>query len=199
MNENYMDEPQKSGTALKVVLIIITVIAVVAAVAMGLLYYNATSTLDAIRTKNEALVDTTNQAEEKAEELQLQIEEYEAEIEDLTAQVEDLQAQLDAMVPLVSGENEGEGEGEESSTTAIDLSGAGLSVTPKTLYDEGVEYEVDVAGLNLRSGPGTTYNILTSVNKDAVVTAYAEDGEWLLVRTEAGDYGWVKTSYVTEK
>lgn len=198
MNENYMDEPKKSGTALKVVLIIITVIAVVAAVAMGLLFYNASSTLDMVREKNDALTEEKEKAEATAEELQIQITEYETEIADLTTQLEELQEQLDSMVPTVNG-GEGEGEGTEGGKTTIDLSGANLSVTPDELYEEGVAYEVDVAALNLRSGPGTTYNILSSVNKDASVTAYAEDGEWLLVCTADNDYGWVKASFVTKK
>lgn len=56
MND-YMDEPRRSGTVLKVVLIIITIIAVVAAVAMGLLFYNAKSSVDSFRERNDALSD----------------------------------------------------------------------------------------------------------------------------------------------
>ena len=29
--------------------------------------------------------------------------------------------------------------------------------------------------------------------------AYAEDGDWLLIRTELGGYGWIKNTLVTKK
>ena len=62
MND-YMDEPRRSGTVLKVVLIIITIIAVVAAVAMGLLFYNAKSSVDSFRERNDALSDELKKAQ----------------------------------------------------------------------------------------------------------------------------------------
>ena len=55
MNETIVAQPKKSGTFLKVVLIIITIISVIAAVAMGLLYYNAITNLELVREKNVAL------------------------------------------------------------------------------------------------------------------------------------------------
>ena len=78
--DNY-EEPRKSGTVLKVILIIITVIAVVAAVAMGLLYYNATSTLKLIREKNTSLTERLNDYKTQVEEFDTKKEEYEKQIE----------------------------------------------------------------------------------------------------------------------
>ena len=112
--DNY-EEPRKSGTVLKVILIIITVIAVVAAVAMGLLYYNATSTLELIREKNTSLTESLNDYKTQVEEFDTQKEEYEKQIEDLTAQLEEAQSAIQA--PDLNG------EGEEQSKPAIDLSG----------------------------------------------------------------------------
>lgn len=199
MNENYMEESKKSGTALKVTLIIITVVAVVAAVAMGLLFYNAKSNLDLFRERNNALSEERKKDQEKITQYEEQINEYETKITDLTQQLQDAQEQLELMVPEVNDpDNEG-GEG-TSSGDIIDLSNnTSLSVKPKSFYEKGVEYTVAVAGLNVRSGPGTTYNSLASVSLNNTVTAYAEEGDWLLVSYKDNAYGWVKSSFVTKK
>ena len=189
--DNY-EEPRKSGTVLKVILIIITVIAVVAAVAMGLLYYNATSTLKLIREKNTSLTESLNDYKTQVEEFDTKKEEYEKQIEDLTAQLEEAQSAIQA--PDLNG------EGKEQNKPAIDLSGnKSLSVKPDKLFDEGVAYTVNTDGLNLRSGPSTTYQIITSASKGNSVTAYAQDGDWLLITTDGTTFGWVKSTYITKK
>lgn len=199
MNENYMEESRKSGTALKVTLIIITVIAVVAAVAMGLLFYNAKSNLDLFRERNNALSEERKKDQTKITQYEEQIDEYEAKITELTQQLQDAQEQLDLMKPEINDpDNEG-GEG-TSSNQIIDLSGnTDLAVKPTSFYDKGVEYTVAVAGLNVRSGPGTTYKPLASINLNSSITAYAEDGDWLLVSYKDNAYGWVKNSFVTKE
>ena len=197
MNENYMDETKKSGTVLKVVLIIITVFSVVAAVAMGLLYYNAKSNLDMFRERNNALSDERKKAVEQVAAYEGQINEYEKQITDLTKQLEDAQAQLEMMEPTV---NDPDNPDTAATNQIIDLSdNKDLSVKPSEFYDKGVDYKVAVGGLNVRSGPGTTYKTLASINLDNTVTAYAEDGDWLLVSYKDNGYGWVKSSFVTKK
>lgn len=220
MNENY-EQPKKSGTVMKVVLVIITLIAVVAAAAMGLLYYNATTNLELVREKNEALGIDRDKYKELAAAYEKELEGYEAEIADLTAQLAEAQAIVEA--PTLAGQQtttttpstEGEGETttteQTTTTTPADSDGEEavvnlnsvktLDVKPanKDLYEKGVEYKCIVAGLNLRSGPSTSYRQVGSVSKDAVLTAYAEDGEWLLVKTSGDVYGWVKNNYVSKK
>lgn len=191
--DNY-DEPKRSGTALKVVLIIITVIAVVAAVALGLLYYNATNTLEVVREKNTALSEELQGYRDDAAKYEETVAGYEQQIADLTKQLEE--AQSSVVPPNVDGGD----EEEPSKKPVVDLSGnKALSVKPDELYDAGVEYTVKAAGLNLRSGPNTTYKIITSVNKGDTVTAYAEDGDWYLVTTDGATFGWVKNSFVDKK
>lgn len=196
MND-YMDEPKKSGTVLKVVLIIITVIAVVAAVAMGLLFYNAKSNLEMFRERNNALSEERKKAVEQVSQFEGQISEYEKQIADLTQQLEDAQAQLELMVPSVNDPDNPDATGTDA---IIDLSNnQDLSVKPSSFFDEGVDYTVSVKGLNIRSGPGTTYKQLASVNQNSTVTAYAEQDDWLLVSYKDNAYGWVKASFVTKK
>ncbi len=217
MNENYNEEPKKSGTVLKVILIIITLISLVAAAAMGLLYYNATTNLGLVREKNEALGVDRDKYKTLAAEYEAQIGEFEQEIADLSKQLSEAQAMVE--MPTIAGQEtqtstEAKTEGGETKTEGEETTKAPedgqegvvnlnnvktLDVKPAKLYDAGKEYTVIVAGLNLRSGPATSYRIVESVSKNAVVTAYAEDGEWLMVKTEDGTYGWAKSNFVKAK
>jgi len=214
MNENY-EQPKKSGTVLKVILVIITLIAVVAAAAMGLLYYNATTNLELVREKNEALGIDRDKWKELAGEYEAQITEYEEEIKDLANQLAEAQSVIEA--PTLAGQQtttttpNGDGTTTQQPSTPADTDGQeavvnlnGVNTLDKKpsndkLYDEGVEYKCIVKGLNLRSGPGTNYRQVGSVSKDAVVTAYSADGDWLLVKTDKGVFGWVKNNYVAKK
>lgn len=212
MNENYNEEPKKSGTVLKVILIIITLISLVAAAAMGLLYYNATTNLGLVREKNEALGVDRDKYKTLAAEYEAQIGEFEQEIADLSKQLSEAQAMVE--MPTVAGqENQTEGsdaatpEGgedtkapEDGQEGVVNLNNVKeLAVKPAELYDAGKEYKVIVAGLNLRAGPSTQYKINKSVSKDAVVTAYADKDGWYMVKSEDGTYGWVQGNYIKAK
>ena len=73
-----------------------------------------------------------------------------------------------------------------------------LSVKPDSIYDAPqTKYIAASTGLNMRSGPGDSYDILTSANRATEVQAAAEQGEWTLIIV--GDQaGWVKTSYLSD-
>lgn len=213
MDENTVVQPKKSGTFLKVVLIIITLIAVVAAAAMGLLYYNAITNLELVREKNVALGEDRDKYKEQAAEYELQIAGYEQEIADLTKQLAESQAIMET--PTIAGQEDDvdgstdtsvtteakeEAEANAGKVTLDDLKDVKtLDVKPDKLFDEGVEYVVTVKGANMRSGPSTNNRTVLSVYKDNVVTAYAEDGDWLLVRNDAGGFGWIKNTLVAKK
>lgn len=210
MNENTVAQPKKSGTFLKVVLIIITLISVVAAAAMGLLYYNAITNLELVREKNVALGEDRDKYKEQAAEYEVQIAGYEQEIEDLTKQLAESQAILET--PTLAGQETdvdgsddtnvtGDAAAEEAAKAdTIDLTNVKtLDVKPDTLFEEGVQYTVTVKGANLRSGPSTNNRTVFSAYKDNVLTAYAEDGDWLLVRNDSGGWGWIKNTLVAKK
>ena len=55
---------------------------------------------------------------------------------------------------------------------------------------------VTATTLNVRSGPGTQYKIITTVNKNAYIRVFAGVGDWYVVQVE-GDYiGAVSKKYV---
>ncbi len=206
MNETIVEQPKKSGTFLKVVLIIITIISVIAAVAMGLLYYNAVTNLELVREKNVALGEDRDKYKEQAAEYEVQITEYEQEIADLTKQLAESQAILETPV-LAGQETDVDGSTNTNVTVEVeqakkkpDLSNVKtLDVKPDQLYEEGVAYTVSVKGANLRSGPSTDYRTVLSVYQGNVVTAYAESGEWLMVQNSYGGFGWIKNTLVTKQ
>ena len=77
----------------------------------------------------------------------------------------------------------------------------GLSVQPTTYYNEGEQPSYTTpgdSGMNLRAGPGTDYDKVTSVPAGTGVTALGtnEDGSWVVVNY-AGKYGWLKTEFLS--
>ena len=217
MNDNYIEEPKKSGTVLKVFLIIITMIAVVAAAALGLLYYNASTNLDLVREKNEALGLDRDKYKTLAADYEKQIGEFEEEISDLSKQLAEAQAMVE--MPSVAGVNgtpEAKPEETEEPTETeapaepepaasedgqegiVNLNNVKtLDVKPAKLYDEGKQYKViPENGVTMRSGPGQNYRRVGGLDKNEVVTAYAEDGEWFMVQSDDGTFCWLKSNFL---
>ncbi|MGB3298348.1 MAG: SH3 domain-containing protein [Phormidesmis sp.] len=55
------------------------------------------------------------------------------------------------------------------------------------------------SNLNLRSGPGTSYDSIGGVGIDESVTVLEEDSNWLKVQLSDGLEGWVSSSFVTKE
>ncbi|MBM6723520.1 SH3 domain-containing C40 family peptidase [Pseudoflavonifractor phocaeensis] len=56
--------------------------------------------------------------------------------------------------------------------------------------------ETDGSPLNVRSGPGTDYDKVTSLNDGAVVTIVGIDNGWYKVKTSGGSVGYVSSDYM---
>ena len=56
--------------------------------------------------------------------------------------------------------------------------------------------ETDGSPLNVRSGPGTDYDKVTSLNDGAVVTIVGIDNGWYKVKTSGGSVGYVSSEYM---
>jgi uncharacterized coiled-coil protein SlyX len=52
---------------------------------------------------------------------------------------------------------------------------------------------------NVREGPGTTFRIVYTVERGALLVAYSYAGEWLRVNDDAGRSGWVHLSLVQRR
>ncbi|MGE5613783.1 MAG: SH3 domain-containing protein [Bacillota bacterium] len=56
---------------------------------------------------------------------------------------------------------------------------------------------VNVAVLNVRSGPGTTTSIIAKLVKNETVTIISKSGDWYKIKTSKGQTGYVMGKYVT--
>lgn len=204
MDENIIvEQPKKSGTFLKLVLIIITLISVIAAAALGLLYYNAITNLELVREKNIELGEDRDKYKAQAAEYELQIVQFEQEIADLSKQIAESQALLET--PVIAGQV-GDTDGgsatttaspEDAKITAADLANEStLDVKPKELFSEPVQYKVIKKGINMRSGPSTNNRTVQSAYSGNILTAYAQEGDWLCLKTEKGVFGWVRNDMI---
>ena len=53
--------------------------------------------------------------------------------------------------------------------------------------------------LNLRSGPGTSYDTIGGVGINESITVLEEDSSWLKVQLSDGTEGWISSGYVTRQ
>jgi len=70
-----------------------------------------------------------------------------------------------------------------------------LGDSAKQVQQEGTT----TANLNLRSGPGITYKVLSVLPKGSGLTALTQSGSWYQVKTPAGKSGYVHSGYVKLK
>jgi len=52
---------------------------------------------------------------------------------------------------------------------------------------------------NIRSGPGTSYSVVTTVSQGTEVTILATEGNWYKVQLDNGTIGYIAKSLVTVK
>ena len=103
-------------------------IAVVAAAAMGLLYYNAVTNLELVREKNVALGEDRDKYKEQAAEYEVQITEYEQEIADLTKQLAESQALVET--PTLAGQ-ETDVDGSDNTNVTTDAKAEAAELAKK--------------------------------------------------------------------
>lgn len=53
-------------------------------------------------------------------------------------------------------------------------------------------------GVNLRTGPGTSYDKIVSLSKGAKVKIWSESGNWYYVTTSGNAKGWMSKNYISE-
>jgi N-acetylmuramoyl-L-alanine amidase len=74
-----------------------------------------------------------------------------------------------------------------------------LSIPPTTILAENSKVVINVDSLNVRSGPGLSYNLVSSVNRNEEYEVLAKDGEWIQIKISNSIKGWVASWLVTEK
>ena len=93
------------------------------------------------------------------------------------------------------------GTGESSGSSAASASWLNLSghdevkVKPTVLLD-GFVTNYTTAGVNMRSGPATSYDRITTVDYGEEVQVAAREDNWSFVKYE-NKYGWISSDYLT--
>lgn len=78
----------------------------------------------------------------------------------------------------------------------LDLTGhSEASVKPKSVYDKYYVYYT-TAGVNLRAGPGTSYDKVRLVDLGTEVKAAAKQDGWTFVSV-GGKFGWINSDYLS--
>lgn len=131
----------------------------------------------------------------------------EKEVRELTQSVGDLEAQVSAAEKRIasltapktdapSGETDPQAGGAATNSSWLDLSGhSEVDITPTNLLDAYAAYYT-TAGVNLRSGPATSYTRITTVDAGAKVDVAARDGNWSFARV-GNKFGWINSDFLS--
>ena len=80
----------------------------------------------------------------------------------------------------------------------LDLTGhSEVTVLPEKVFNEYASYYT-TAGVNLRSGPSTSYGKAQLVDRGTKVKAAAKEGNWTFVSV-GSKFGWISSDYLSTK
>ena len=137
---------------------------------------------------------------------QTQVEELQAQLKEQEEKQSRSDAELPALDDKLDGEDTPAADPNENSTAAdskwkidwLDLTGhTELTVLPEKVFSDYTAYYA-TAGVNLRSGPGTSYAKIQLVDRGTRVKAAAKEGDWTFVQV-GSRYGWIKSDYLGTK
>ena len=140
-------------------------------------------------------------AETQVEELQEQVKKLEEEkkaAEDAANEPDDKLPGED--MPAIDPKENTESDTSASKTKVgwLDLTGhSEVTVLPEKVFNEYASYYT-TAGVNLRSGPSTSYSKVQLVDRGTKVKAAAKEGNWTFVSV-GSKFGWISSDYLSTK
>ena len=72
-----------------------------------------------------------------------------------------------------------------------------VTVLPEKVFSEYASYYT-TAGVNLRSGPSTSYGKVQLVDRGTKIKAAAKEGNWTFVSV-GSKFGWISSDYLSTK
>lgn len=130
------------------------------------------------------------------------LKEAEASVQQLEDTVSQLQEDLEAAksrIPTTPAPNDGPalpGSDIAAGGSWLDLTGLDASTVKPTSLLSGYETYYTTAGVNLRSGPATSYNRITTVEFGESVQVAARESGWSFVNT-GSRFGWISSDYLS--
>lgn len=138
-----------------------------------------------------------------------ELKEAKTQVEDLQKTVSQLEDDLTAAQSRASQSPAAGGKGSESggsdaqpagtsasSTSWLDLTGHNeVKVKPTDLLEGYATYYTS-AGVNMRSGPATSYDRITTLDYGEKVQVAAREGNWSFVKA-GSRFGWVSSDYLS--
>ena len=132
-------------------------------------------------------------AETQIEELQEQVKKLEEE----KKAAEDAANEPDEKLPGEDTPAVDPNETKEPDTSVSDSKRKEVTVLPKKVFNEYASYYT-TAGVNLRSGPSTSYGKVQLVDRGTKVKAAAKKGNWTFVSV-GSKFGWISSDYLSTK
>lgn len=90
------------------------------------------------------------------------------------------------------------GSSSASTSSSSTISKASAKAAVKTTSASSGTAVVTASSLRIRSGPGTGYEVVGSLQSGNKVTLLLRQGEWSRVRTAGGTAGWVSSGYLSD-
>lgn len=105
----------------------------------------------------------------------------------LTTRIEELEAEVASL----------KGTATPSTTTPSTTTPSTGTTTPSTGTTTNTSTTLTITGntLRVRTGPGTNYEVVTSLAKGDKVTKLGQDGEWYRIQTSDGKTGYISSQY----
>lgn len=103
----------------------------------------------------------------------------------LTTRIEELEAEVASL--------KGTGAATTTPSTTTPTTTTPATTTPST--STGTTLTVTGNTLRVRSGPGTNYEVVSSLAKGDKVTKLGQEGDWYRIQTGDGKTGYISTQY----
>lgn len=137
-------------------------------------------------------------AETQIEELKQTVAQLEDDLDAAQGRVVPAPADPAAPEPAPEGGTPAETPAAPASSSWLDLSGHNeIKVKPTQLLS-GYTTNYATANVNVRSGPGTSYDRIASVAAGTKVDVAARENGWSFVRIGSNSYGWIRSDYLSE-
>lgn len=129
------------------------------------------------------------------------LKDAEANVQTLEETVSQLQEDLEAAknrIPTVSSPNNNAPAlpGSNTESSWLDLTGIDASIVKPTNLLSGYETYYTTAGVNLRSGPATSHNRITTIDFGTKVQVAARENGWSFVSV-GNRFGWISSDYLS--